>query len=101
MPDLFATLYRRGPPTQSAGWHGRMLQIAQCDGKGPQVRSLMFSAPQSPDEPIDSELGLGVRVVAASAARAIALFSGAHVIVGQMMAPKAHPSFSASFSSMR
>ena len=54
----------------------------------PRIWRLLFS-PQSSDEPIDSELGLGVRVVAAGAARAIALFSGAHVIVGQMMAPEA------------
>ena len=53
-----------------------------------RVRQLLSSAPQSPDKPISSERGLCVRVVAAIAARAIALFSGAHVIVGQMMAPE-------------
>ena len=54
----------------------------------PRIWRLLFP-PQSPDEPIDRKLWLGVRVVAAGAARAIALFSGAHVIVGQMMAPEA------------
>jgi hypothetical protein len=43
--------------------------------------------PQPSDEPIGSELWLGVRVVAAGAAGAGALFSGAHVVLGQMVAP--------------
>jgi hypothetical protein len=53
-----------------------------------RLRQLLFSAPQSSDKPISSELGLCVRVVAAIAARTIALFSGDRVIGGQMMAPE-------------
>ena len=53
-----------------------------------RVRRLSFSA-QSPDEPIGGKLWRGVRVVAAGAAGAGALFSGAHVVFGQMMAPDA------------
>jgi len=52
------------------------------------MRRLPFPA-QSADERIGSEFGLGMRVVAAIAARTVALFASAHVIVGQMMAPNA------------
>ena len=54
----------------------------------PRMWRLLFSA-QSPDERIGSKFGLGVRVVAAMAARAVALLAGAHVIVGAMMTPEA------------
>jgi hypothetical protein len=52
------------------------------------MRRLLFLA-QSADERIGSEFGLGVRVVAAIAARTVALFASAHVIVGAMMTPSA------------
>ena len=54
----------------------------------PRIWRLLFP-PQSPDEPIDRKLWLGVRVVAAIAALTVAFFASAHVIVGQMMAPNA------------
>ena len=50
---------------------------------------LAFYTPQSSDKPVGGKPGLGVRVVAARAARAVALFSGAHVVLGQMVAPDA------------
>jgi hypothetical protein len=49
---------------------------------------LAFYAPQSSDKAIGSELWRGVRVVAAGAARAGALFCVAHVVLRQMVAPR-------------
>ena len=88
-PISFPAMYRRGPPHRALQWY-----TATPQGSGSatsptlRVRQLLFSAPQSSDKPISSELGLCVRVVAAIAARTIALFSGDRVIGGQMMAPE-------------
>ena len=86
--ELFPTRYHRGPPTSDAATElaqeaeARRLWCRRYSG-------LAICTPQSPDKPIGSQLGFGVRVVPAIAARAVALFFGAHVIVGQMMAPEA------------
>ena len=58
-------------------------------GVQPRQWLLAINTPQSPNEPIGSELGRGVRVVVAAAAVAGALFSGAQVVFGQMVAPEA------------
>ena len=88
--DLFLTnVPSRAAHTERGNDTGTQQGSGSTTSPTLRVRQLLFSAPQSPDKPVSSVLGLCVRVVAAIAARAIALFSGKHVIVGQMVAPEA------------
>ena len=84
----FPLVVQRGPPTRDAA-------MAGCADSGSATRPttrghrLIPFARQSPDKAIRCKLGLCGRVVAAIAARAVALFPSAHMIVGEMMTPDA------------
>ena len=88
--DLLPWRRHRGPPTASAAPRcGEAAGVAKAQRAEPRQGLLAPYAPQPSDEPIGSELGRGVRVVAAGAAGAGVFFSGAQVVFGQMVAPEA------------